>query len=137
MNAARADHRPRATDGKGHEKAAALALSTEDGKFLLGHTPRSQQRLPLQGKERRKGMTLLQSVQSVVHPQHTHTHPHTDLPESLPCAGHPRGCCQQKVCVCGTSLAVCESFTQSKSLNDFAFNTLPFQFKGRWGKQAL
>lgn len=73
MRAARADHGPRATDGKGQEKAAALAVSTEDGKFLSGHTPQPQQRLPLQGKERRKGMTLLQSVQSVVHPQHTHT----------------------------------------------------------------
>ena len=27
----------------------------------------------------------------------------------------------------------CVSFTQSKSLNDFAFNTLPFQFK--WGEK--
>lgn len=104
LRAARADHGPRATDGKGQEKAAALAVSTEDGKFLLGHTPQSWQLLPLQGKEGRKGMTLL-SVSSVCRPPpNTHT-PHTDLPEFLPCAGHPRGCCQQKVCVCATSLA--------------------------------
>lgn len=127
MRAARADHGPRATDGKGQEKAAALAVSTEDGKFLSGHTPRPQQRLPLQGKERRKGMTLLQSVQSVVHPQHTHTL--TQTSQSLcPVLATLEAAASRK-CVCGTSLAVCESFTRSKSLNDFAFNTLPFQFK--------
>ena len=126
LRAARADHGPRATDGKGQEKAAALAVSMEDGKFLLGHTPQSWQLLPLQGKEGRKGMTLL-SVQSVVHPPHR-------LPRvSALCWPPSRLLPAESVCVWNFP-DWCVSFTQSKSLNDFAFNTLPFQFK--WGEKT-
>ena len=93
--------------------------------LIRAHT-QSWQLLPLQGKEGRKGMTLL-SVQSVVHPPHR-------LPRvSALCWPPSRLLPAESVCVWNFP-DWCVSFTQSKSLNDFAFNTLPFQFK--WGEKT-
>ena len=124
------------TQGNRWEGTGEVSSSgSEHGRWevlIRAHTPvLAASTSARKGRKKRNDPALSQFSLSSTR-QHAHP-PHRPPRVSALCWPPSRLLPAESVCVWNFP-GWCVSFTQSKSLNDFAFNSLPFQFK--WGEKT-